>query len=109
MAQSDKKSKARKRAGATKPAARASTTPTRGAAALHEWRSNHGYSLAHAGEQFGVSAATVMRWERGEDRPRRAVASVIEVIVGIPCGDWQTPAERAAVDAAAARVLAVAS
>ena len=71
---------------------------------LQAWRESQDLSCDDAAALVGVSGVAWRQWERGPDRPRAAMRDAVEIATGIPSSAWETPTERAYLDAVRRRV-----
>jgi len=61
---------------------------------LKTWREASDLTQTEAGDRVGVSAPTWSEWEAGKKQPRHVFAIAIELVTGIPRGEWLSAAER---------------
>ena len=79
---------------------------TRARAALQAWLDGDGPERTQAAlaRALGIAGPSVNGWVLGRSRPEPHLRQSLEILTGIPAGDWDTDAERAIVERVRAAV-----
>jgi len=71
---------------------------------LAAWREEQKLSQADAGAKVGVSGPAWNDWEKGKRVPQGGFRKALEIVTGIPEGEWMSERELAAIEAAHAAI-----
>lgn len=69
---------------------------------LAAWREEQKLSQADAGAKVGVSGPAWNDWEKGKRVPQGGFRKALEIVTGIPEGEWMSERELAAIESARA-------
>lgn len=68
---------------------------TKGARALKSWLTEKPRGAqADLAQKLGVSRPCIPQWVSGKSRPNETNRRMLEIVTGIPFGDWATGRER---------------
>ena len=73
---------------------------------LAAWREEQKLSQADAGAKVGVSGPAWNDWEKGKRVPQGGFRKALEIVTGIPEGEWMSERELAAIESARAATTA---
>ena len=69
------------------------------------WREEQKLSQSDAGARVGVTGPAWNDWEKGKRSPQGGYRKALEILTGIPEGEWMSERELAAIAAATAATL----